>query len=338
MTATTTRRIAAADVDVAASILAAGGTVAMPTETVYGLAADAASDAAVAKIFAAKGRPAGHPLIVHVASPAAVSEWADTSDPLVAVLADAFWPGPLTLILPRNGKVSDLVVGGRETVGVRVPDHPVASALLTAFAAIGSGGVAAPSANRFGHVSPTTAQHVVDDLDGRIDAVIDAGPSSVGVESTILELVGPEPTLLRPGGVPRSALEAALGVPVLDGRRGPSRAAGMMASHYAPRAEVVVVSAGQVGDLDDLRGAGERGDAARDERPVAVVGPVDERDVGSANGPWLREDSVAYARGLYDALRAADALDAVRIYVVPPSGGPLVDAVLDRLAKAASPR
>ena len=326
-----TRRIAGVDAELAAPILAAGGTVAIPTETVYGLAADASVDAAVAKIFEAKGRPAGHPLIVHVGSPDAVGAWADASDPRVAALAEAFWPGPLTLILPRTDRVSTLVVGDRPTVGVRVPDHPVAIAVLDAFAAIGSGGVAAPSANRFGHVSPTTAQHVLDDLDGRVDAVVDGGPTRVGVESTILELVGDRthssaPTLLRPGGIPRARLEEVLGQPVVDDRSGPSRAAGMMASHYAPRAEVLVVPGDQVEAALDV------------DTPTAVIGPVPDVDLGDAIELRLSDDSSEFARGLYNALRTADALGVARILVVPPQRGPLVDAVGDRLAKAAAAR
>lgn len=321
-----TQRLGANDTDLAASILAAGGTVAVPTETVYGLAADASSDAAVAKIFEAKGRPAGHPLIVHIATADDLARWADVADPRVGVLAEIFWPGPLTLILRRTDRVSRLVVGDRTTVGVRVPDHPVTSAVLEAFAGIGSGGVAAPSANRFGHVSPTTAQHVLDDLDGRIDAVIDGGATAVGVESTILELIGPEPKLLRPGGVPRQMIEDALGGPVVDDRGGPSRAAGMLDSHYSPRAEVVVVAADEVAAA--LVGAGR----------VAVIGPVAELDTGESLTFVLSERSSSFAQGLYGALRAADQAGVDRIVVVPPRTGPLVEAVLDRLAKAAGPR
>lgn len=321
----TTLRIEAADAALAAPILAAGGTVAIPTETVYGLAADAASDDAVAKIFAAKGRPANHPLIVHVGDRSALDRWAVVSDPRVALLAETCWPGPLTLILPRTDRVSALVVGDRDTVGVRVPDHSVARIVLDAFAEVGSGGVAAPSANRFGHVSPTTAQHVLDDLDGRIDAVVDAGPTAVGVESTILELVGPQPTLLRPGGVSRERLEEILGQAVVDDRTGRSRAAGMMASHYAPRAEVVVVAS-----------PSEVAPAVDAARRAAVLGPVDEADLGAATGIWLPKDSITFAQRLYDALRAADRDDVDRIVVVPPDEGPLLEAVLDRLAKAAA--
>lgn len=318
-----TERLPAEAHAIAARILAAGGTVGLPTETVYGLAADASDDGAVAKIFAAKGRPAGHPLIVHVASAERVEPWADVSDRRVAVLADAFWPGPLTLILPRTDLVSPLVVGDRTTVGMRVPDHPVAHAVLHAFAEIGSGGVAAPSANRFGHVSPTTARHVLDDLDGRIDAVIDGGTASVGVESTIVELVGEAATLLRPGGISVQHIEVVLGETIVDGRGGASRAAGMMASHYAPRAEVVVM-------------AREFVDASAIDDRVAVVGPVDTTELQPALSLWLPEDAEGYAAGLYGALRSADALGVERIIVVPPTVGPLLDAVLDRLAKASA--
>ena len=321
-----TRRLSAGETASAARILADGGTVAIPTETVYGLAADASDDAAVAKIFAAKGRPAGHPLIVHVATFDAVGAWAEVTDPRVALLADAFWPGPLTLILPRTDRVSPLVVGERSTVGIRVPDHPVAGAILAAFAANGSGGVAAPSANRFGHVSPTTAEHVLDDLDGRIDAVIDGGESRVGVESTIIELLpGSSPTLLRPGGVSVEAVSSVLDEAVVDGRSGVSRAAGMMASHYAPSAMVELV--------DALAGVAI-------DRSTAVIGPIDETEFEGDAALVLQLDAEAgaYAAALYAALRSADALGVGRIVVVPPTHGPLLDAVLDRLPKAASER
>lgn len=319
-----TRQLTAAETATAAQILSAGGTVAIPTETVYGLAADAADDVAVAKIFTAKGRPAGHPLIVHVAEADGVPEWADVSDPRVERLAAAFWPGPLTLILPRTDRVSPLAVGDRSTIGVRVPDHPVTTAVLTEFASIGSGGVAAPSANRFGHVSPTTARHVLDDLDGRIDAVIDGGSSRVGVESTIVELLTGSPTtLLRPGGVSVDQLEAVLGERVVDGRSGASRAAGMMASHYAPTASVELAEDPKHIEAD---------------HSSAVIGPVDEADVAGEPAAilHLEPEAGAYAASLYTALRSADALGVERIMVVPPTHGPLLDAVLDRLAKASA--
>ena len=321
-----TQRFGSEQIAEAAALLASGETVAIPTETVYGLAGDAADDAAVEKIFAAKGRPAGHPLIVHVASFDHVSGWADVSDPRAARLAEAFWPGPLTLILPRTDRVSPLVVGGRTTVGVRVPDHPVARALLDAFSSVGSGGVAAPSANRFGHVSPTTAEHVLDDLDGRIGAVLDGGEARVGVESTIVELVaGRPPMLLRPGGVSVAELEAALGELVVDGRAGESRAAGMMTSHYAPRASVEVVTSLADAVLDGS---------------TAVIGPVDIETIGTASAVVLplADDAEAFAAGLYAALRAADELGVERIVVVPPTSGSLLPAVMDRLHKAAADR
>lgn len=319
----TTLRLESHEADRAAAILAEGGTVGLPTETVYGLGADAADDDAVAKIFEAKGRPAGHPLIVHLASVDQLPDWTTSTDPRVGLLADAFWPGPLTLILPRTDRVSRLVVGGRDSVGVRVPDHPVAQAVLSSFAELGSGGVAAPSANRFGHVSPTSGDHVLADLEGRIDAVIDGGRSRVGVESTIVELVGEEVVLLRPGGVSVEALERVLGEPVVDGRSGESRAAGMLASHYAPNAPVRLVSA------DDLAAGAPVPDS------VGLIGPTD----APALHRWpLPVESDAFAEGLYAVLRAADDRGVEEIWIIPPSTGPLLDAVLDRLAKASVPR
>lgn len=322
--ASRTERLATEQHDRAAAILADGGTVAIPTETVYGLAADASNDTAVAKIFAAKGRPAGHPLIVHVADASEVERWADVSDPRVAALARRFWPGPLTLILPRTDRVSPLVVGDRATVGVRVPDHPVALAVLRSFGGLGSGGVAAPSANRFGHVSPTTAGHVIDDLDGRIDAVIEGGRAHVGVESTILELIeGAAPTLLRPGGISVADIEETLGAEVIDGRSGLSRAAGMMASHYAPTARVELAA---LGDTIEADGS------------TAVIGPIDGVSIsGTPVADFeLDDEAGGFAAGMYLALRAADALGVQRIVVVPPTHGPLLDAVHDRLEKAAA--
>ena len=296
----------------AARILAAGGTVAFGTETVYGLGADASNAEASQKIFAAKGRPDGHPLIVHLASAAAFDEWADAGvDDRAQVLAEAFWPGPLTLVVPHNGRVASDVVGGRSTVGLRVPDHRLALELLGEF----GGGVAAPSANRFGHVSPTTAQHVLDDLDGLIDAVLDGGPSSIGVESTIIELVGGPPTLLRAGGLPTADIEAVLGEAVVDGTSGKSRAAGMMKSHYAPAALVLVTNT-----PDPKEGDAVIAPFAIDHNPSIV----------------LPADAAGYAQGLYSALRSLDAAKPTRILIAPPTTGSLLAAVLDRLAKASS--
>lgn len=318
------------DVEVGAAALRAGRLVAFPTETVYGLGADASNPAAVRAVFEAKGRPAGHPLIVHVASLDEARRWMADPDPAterrLTALAGRFWPGPLTIVVPRSGRVAAEAVGGRPTIGLRVPAHPVALALLQAF----GGGVAGPSANRFGQVSPTTAAHVVADLDGRVSVVLDGGPTAVGVESTIVDLVGPVPLLLRPGGVPVAELEAVLGEPVPDGRSGEARASGMLASHYAPRASVVLV---EPADLTPTLAAAraERGEAG-------VVGVIAPLAVGHQPSWVLPDEAAGYARQLYAALRAADAAGVDHLVVVPPSHGPLLDAVLDRLTKAAAPR
>lgn len=220
------------DIQAAAALLRAGETVAFPTETVYGLGADASNPRAVRQIFEIKGRPADHPLIVHIADVSHLDVWAENIPSAVWRLASQFWPGPLTLILPRRSNVLQEVTGGQDTVGVRVPDHPVASALLRAF----GGGVAAPSANRFGRVSPTTAQHVYDELGSRVGMILDGGPCRIGVESTVVSLVHGAAVLLRPGGVSVEALEDTLNqkiLPVLPHVR-KIRAPGMLASHYAP--------------------------------------------------------------------------------------------------------
>jgi L-threonylcarbamoyladenylate synthase len=309
------------DLEVAVEALRRGLLVAFPTETVYGLGADAANGAAVTRIFEAKGRPAGHPLIVHLASAAQVPEWADLdAEQAVTVgrLADAFWPGPLTVVVPRSPRAAPETVGGRHTVGLRVPDHPVALALLEAF----GGGVAAPSANRFGRVSPTTAAHVLHDLEGIVDVVLDGGPTEVGVESTIVEVVSGEPVLLRPGAVTVGQLEQVLGRPVADARHTTARAPGMLRSHYAPDAAVELVTSDEVttGDL----GPG-----------VGVIAPHEVEHRPS----WrLPADADGYARALYATLRAADAAGVMRLLIVPPAAGRLLDAVLDRLAKASASR
>ncbi len=304
--------LSAAEVARAAQILAEGGTVAFGTETVYGLGADASSPSAAKKIFEAKGRPEGHPLIVHLASAAAFHDWvASDVDDRARVLAEAFWPGPLTLVVPHNGRVAPEVVGHRSTVGLRVPNHPLALELLAAF----GGGVAAPSANRFGHVSPTTAQHVLDDLEGRIDAVLDGGPCSVGVESTIVEIAGGPPALLRAGGLPTPDIEAVLGEKLVDDTMGKSRAAGMMASHYAPNAKVVLTPNPEPTPGD------------------AVIAPF---QVDHDPAIVLPADVAGYARNLYSALRTLDVKGVSRILIAPPTQGALLAAVLDRLAKASA--
>lgn len=295
-------------VERALEVLIAGGLVAIPTETVYGLAADASNETAVRRIFAAKGRPADHPLIVHVASPEQLAHWAAEVAPPARRLADTCWPGPLTLLVPRAAHVLDVVTGGRGTVGVRVPAHPMALDLLQRF----GGGLAAPSANRFGKVSPTTAQHVVDDLGDSVDLVLDGGPCPVGVESAIVDCTTSPPQVLRPGGIPTEQISQLLGGN-LAGASGPSRASGMLESHYAPRARVVLVdTAAQARDTADEYGG-------------SMV--LDRTD-----------DLAAYARLLYADLRAADRSGApVVVAVLPPAAG-LGHAIRDRLYKAAAGR
>lgn len=307
-------------VDGAAKILQAGGLVALPTETVYGLAADAENVAAVNAIFTAKGRPANQPVIIHVL-PEQAPRYASTWSGPAALLADAFWPGPLTLVVPRSERALIQVTAGLESVGLRCPAHPVAAAVLQA---IGRG-VAAPSANRYGHVSPTTAAHVLNDLDGRIDAVLDAGPCEVGLESTIVELLPGQPaTLLRRGGLDIGALEEVLGSPLRDGVEGRVRAPGMVRSHYAPAAPVEVVTAGELSRRISV-GLAEN---------VLVIAPErvsHQRSVGLG-------DDVAFAHSLYRALRMGDDPEVAQVLVCPPSSGPLLPAILDRLNRSSAPR
>jgi L-threonylcarbamoyladenylate synthase len=320
-------------IDEAAALIRSGGLVAFPTETVYGLGADAANPDAVAKVFAAKGRPSDHPLIVHLADGSQLDEWASEVPPLARRLAEACWPGPLTLVLPRTPKVPDTVTGGRDTVAVRVPDQPVALALLRR-----SGrGIAAPSANRFGRVSPTTAADVVADLgDGPsgelVELVLDGGPCRVGVESTIVEVVGDLVTVLRTGGTPIERLEELVGA-VERTASGPVRAPGMLAVHYAPSARVIPVEdpAAVAGVVADEQGRGNR---------VAVLAPAGSTGVLPEGTVVLDPvgDATDYARCLYRRLRSADEHGAdVVVALLPPAEG-LGVAVRDRLARAAAGR
>lgn len=299
----------------AASLLAQGELVAFPTETVYGLGGDARSDTAVAQIYTAKGRPSFNPLIVHLPNLPAVQAIAQVGTKALA-LAEAFWPGPLTLVLPlRDGAgLSPLVTAGLATVAVRVPAHPLAQALLQAF----GGPVAAPSANPSGRVSPTQAGHVLDGLSGRIAAVLDGGPCSVGLESTIV-MADPEPVLLRPGGVPVEAIEAVIGAPLALGEAGAKPVApGQLASHYAPLAKV---------RLDVKK--------ARPEEVLVGFGPVTGALTLSGTG-----DLVEAASRLFQTLREADKLagpgGCIAFAPVPETG--LGRAINDRLRRAAAPR
>ena len=300
-----------ADIAAAVAVLRAGGLVAFPTETVYGLGADARQPAAVRRVFTVKGRPPDHPLIVHLGDGEMMSDWAAVVPSAASGLTAAFWPGPLTVLVPRHPRVSTVVTGGRGTVGLRVPGHPMARKLLHAF----GGGIAAPSANRFGKVSPTTAQHVRDDLGDDVDLVIDGGPCTVGVESTIVDCTVVPPMILRHGGVTTAEIEQVLGTSV-QAAVGPSRAPGMLASHYAPACAVELAATAALGNQ-------RAAVLERSGRKVDVLDP----------GP----DPIVFARGLYGWLRAADqrGLD-VLVVVVPPDEG-LGRAVNDRLWKASAP-
>jgi len=317
------------DVSAAASILARGGLVAFPTETVYGLGGDAASELAAAKIFAVKGRPHAHPLIVHLAAgeagPPRLDGWAREIPALAVQLVAAAWPGPLTVILKRGPRVALATIGGADTIGLRVPAHPIAQELLRAF----GGGIAAPSANRFGHVSPTTADHVAADLGGDVDYILDGGPCAVGVESTIVDFSRGHPVLLRPGGMARAAIEAITGPLAIADAEAPA-APGTLASHYAPRAEVIAV------DPSDVPAA-----VAAARGSVAVLAParafLEWGDLPALAYP-LPDELDGMARHLYAALRDLDArgVDVV-IAALPPAVG-LGEAVGDRLRRAAGPR
>jgi L-threonylcarbamoyladenylate synthase len=295
------------DVGRAVDALRNGGLVAVPTETVYGLAADATNAAAVKRIFEVKGRPTGHPLIVHLADPADLDTWSTNPSATAQRLAALAWPGPLTLIVPRSPNVTDAITGGRDTVGLRVPSHPMLHELLQRFGT----GLAAPSANRFGAVSPTSAEHVLADLgdilDPERDLILDGGPSAIGLESTIVDCTVEPPQLLRAGPISDKQIGS------LAPLSGPSRASGMLASHYAPSCEVRLVD-----DADDAM-------ALRAGTPGARV--LD-----------LSDDLVRFAQTLYAELRAADS-DGVStlITVLPPPIG-LGLAIRDRLTKAAAPR
>jgi L-threonylcarbamoyladenylate synthase len=316
---------ASAIADAAANLLA-GNLVAFPTETVYGLGADACNADAVARIYSVKGRPADHPLIVHVASMEGLGDWAADVPGYAISLARDFWPGPMTLIMKRSALAGDFVTGGQDTVGVRVPDHPVALGLLEAFAKAGGKGVAAPSANRFGNVSPTTAQAVADELNEYLaaaDQILDGGPCEVGVESTIIDCTWDVPRILRPGAVTVAMIEESTGVRVgISGSvNGGSvdekeiRVSGSLDSHYAPAATVVL-----------------------DQSPAAGQGFIAMADVATPDGavrlaaPKTHDE---FARVLYAALRAADEQGLSTVVVTQPQGLGIAIAIRDRLKRAA---
>ena len=323
-------------VELAAETLRAGRLVALPTETVYGLGADASSPEAVAEIFRVKGRPRNHPLILHLAEASAMGDWALEVSPEARALAEAFWPGPLTLLVRRGAAVGDWVTGGRDTVALRVPGHEVALELLRAF----GGGVVAPSANRFGKVSPTTAAHVVADLGAEVDVVLDGGECSIGVESTIVDVSGGEVVVLRQGGVSVEALADLLGFRprVEQGRAavGEAAAPGMLAAHYAPVAKVLLCSADQVAAFA-VELCSE--DGAVDGSSM-VIGLLAPRMIENLPAEVIELEPAGegseYAHVLYARLRQADRLGITHLLCVPPLPVGVGAAVLDRLQRAAA--
>jgi L-threonylcarbamoyladenylate synthase len=315
-------------VDAAANLLA-GNLVAFPTETVYGLGADACNAEAVARIYSVKGRPADHPLIVHVASMEGLGNWADDVPGYAISLARDFWPGPMTLIMKRSELAGDFVTGGQETVGVRVPDHPVALGLLEAFARAGGKGVAAPSANRFGNVSPTTAQAVADELSeylAEVDQILDGGPCEVGLESTIIDCTRDVPRILRPGAVTVAMIEESTGLIVSDSAsinggavdEKEIRVSGSLDSHYAPVATVLL-----------------------DQSPAEGQGFIAMADIATPDGVVrlaAPRSADEFARELYSALRRADELGLAEVVVAQPRGDGIEIAIRDRLLRASSGR
>jgi L-threonylcarbamoyladenylate synthase len=303
---------------VAAQKLMDGHLVAFPTETVYGLGADATNETAIAKIYAAKGRPADHPLIVHVHSMQAMGEWADEIPAFAIALARDFWPGPMTLILNRSSLAQDFITGGQNSVGIRVPNHVVALALLNAFYGLGGKGIAAPSANRFGHVSPTTAQAVKDELGSYLneqDQILDGGPCTVGVESTIIDCTGDVPKILRPGAITAEMITASTGLEALDSTGTLIRTSGSLDAHYAPAAQVLL-------DQQPLAGQGF----------IAMVGVATGDGVVRLAAPKNHEE---FARVLYSTLRAADEQGLEVVVIQQPLGDGIAVAVRDRLRRAA---
>jgi len=304
----------------AAGVLKRGGLVGFPTETVYGLGADASSREAVARLYAAKRRPADHPVIVHFAGAKQAFAWARDVPPGAKKLAEEFWPGPLTLVLKRSKKAGDFVTGGQDTIGLRVPAHPVAQELLKAF----GGGIAAPSANRFGAVSATTAAHVKQDLGDDVEIVLDGGPSEVGIESTIVDLSGEGPALLRPGKISRPELEQVLGLLIQEKRADSPRHSGGLERHYAPHTPARLVPPHEL-DREIAR--------LRDKVAVLAFSRPDERvDF------WLRlpREPLGYAQRLYAALRELDGAGCESILIEAPPETPEWAGVRDRLVRATS--
>jgi L-threonylcarbamoyladenylate synthase len=309
------------DIGQSAAALRDGGLVALPTETVYGLGALARDPQAVARVFEVKGRPANHPLIVHLAAVTQIGEWSTGVPAWATELARELWPGPLTLIVPKSAGVNTVVTGGQDTIGLRVPAHPLALQLLATL----DDGVAAPSANRFGAVSPTTADHVIADLgpwlDSRTDLVLDGGPCTIGLESTIVLAIDDQPRLLRPGGVSVATIESITGLTVAEAD-GSVRAPGTLASHYAPHAQVLLTTAERLADVI-VSGAG-------------LIAPAEVETPDTMTRLEAPANSAEYAATLYSALRRADDLGlAIVIAIAPDQTDALAAAVNDRLSRAA---
>ena len=312
------------DIAQAVTALASGKLCAIPTETVYGLAANALDEAAVARVFAAKERPADHPLIVHVATASDVSEWITELPKWAVDLTNAVWPGPLTIVGPRTELASNAVTGNQDTVAVRVPSHPIAQELLQQLKTQGVKGVVAPSANRFGHVSPTSAAHVSADLGEYLDAhgdlILDGGDCQVGVESTIVLATGSQPVILRPGAVTADDIKRITGVEVSEETTNAPRVSGALDSHYSPTAQVILITDASSIELESNAGFLA---LAQTPTPAGLV---------RLASPKTIED---FAHELYSSLRAGDDLKLKTIYVVPPSGDGLAQAINDRLNRAA---
>jgi L-threonylcarbamoyladenylate synthase len=304
----------------AAQQLKAGSLVALPTETVYGLGADATNAAAVARIYEAKGRPADHPLIVHLSEMADISEWADEIPEYAIVLARKYWPGPMTLIFTRSSLAQNFITGGQESVGLRVPDHVVALALLTEFKKLGGKGIAAPSANRFGHVSPTSAEAVSVELANYLvegDLILDGGPSQVGVESTIIDCTGSAPRILRPGAITEAMITQVTGLHLAESETD-IRVSGSLENHYSPAATVAL-------DCEPEPGDGF----------IALASVPTPDGVVRLASPANNEE---FARVLYAALRSADERSLTRVVVHQPSGDDISVAIRDRLLRASRGR
>jgi len=305
----------------AVEVLINGRLVAFPTETVYGLGADACNEMAVARIYSVKGRPADHPLIVHLPSMNLLGDWAADVPAYAIALARDYWPGPMTLVVTRSELAADFITGGQDTVGVRVPNHPFALGLLEAFTRAGGKGVAAPSANRFGNVSPTTAQAVSDELSDYLadrDVILDGGACAIGVESTIIDCTGDVPKILRPGAITQEMIEHSTGLDVLEVDGVAIRVSGSLESHYSPIAKVVL-----------------------DQSPLAGQGFIAMADVATAAGvirlaaPTTHDE---FARVLYSALRSADEQELNTVVVAQPGGNGIAIAIRDRLMRAAHTR